>query len=240
MIEVTKSEEQRPPLIKAKSKVTPDIWVRRLIVYVAGLFILAMGVAFSIQSGLGVSPVSSFPYAISIVTAMNVGLMTTIVFAVYVLMQIALLRRKFPLKHLFQLVIAFLFGSFVDLSMIIVSALAPVSYLARLSYLGISLVLIAVGILFYLTANVIPMPAEGLVLTLQKVTKVPFSRVKVIFDVTSVSFAAILLFTFYGNIIGLREGTLLAALGVGKLIGVFSKWIKPPLLKFCKVEITEE
>ncbi len=47
------------------------------------------------------------------------------------------------------------------------------------------------------------MPAEGLVLTIQKVTKVPFSRVKVIFDVTSVSFAAILLFTFYGNIIGL-------------------------------------
>lgn len=240
MIEVAKSQSERPVVTKTETKITPDIWARRLAVYVAGLFILAMGVAFSIKSGLGVSPVSSFPYAISIVTARSVGMITSIVFAFYVFLQILILRRQFPLKSLFQLAIAFLFGYFVDLSMVIIAPLAPVSYGVRLGYLGISLVLIALGILFYLAANVIPMPAEGLVLTIQKVSGVPFSRVKMIFDIISVSLAAALLLFFYGNIVGLREGTLIAALGVGKLIGVFTPWIKPGLLKFCKSEMTGE
>lgn len=236
MKKITRDEEIQESTSKKDHHISPDIWLRRIIVYTFGLFILALGVAFSIQSKLGVSPVSSFPYALSIVTAKDVGLMTTIVFATYVFIQVLILRRNFPLKHLFQVLIASLFGYFVSLSMTIVGSLNPINYFARLSFLGISLVLIAVGILFYLTADLIPMPAEGLILSISKVTKIPFGRGKILFDVTSVVLAALLLIVFNGNIVGLREGTLIAAVGVGKLIGVFSKWIKAPLSKFCMIE----
>ena len=67
------------------------MWSRRLFVYVTGMFLLATGVAFSIKSGLGVSPVSSFPYALSLVFQRDVGLMSTIVFTAYVLIQMLLL-----------------------------------------------------------------------------------------------------------------------------------------------------
>lgn len=221
---------------KKKVKINPFIWFRRILTYTLGLFILALGVAFSIQSQLGVSPVSSFPYALSIITAKDVGLMTTLVFSAYVLLQIVILRRNFPIKHLLQLVIASLFGYFVSLSMTIVGSLNPTSYMARLSFLGISLVFIAVGIIFYLTADLIPMPAEGLVLSITKVTHLAFSKGKIMFDVTSVSLAILLLLVFNGNIVGIREGTLIAALGVGKLIGIFSKWLKPALSKFCMID----
>ena len=221
----------------SQSSTPIDIWLRRIVIYTFGLFILALGVAFSIQSKLGVSPVSSFPYALSIVTNKDVGLMTSIVFVSYVLIQILMLRRKFPLKDLLQIVIASLFGYFVSLSMTIIGSFNPISYAARLSFLAISLVLISIGIIFYLTANIIPMPAEGLILSITKVTNIPFGRGKIIFDSTSVTLAALLLIIFIGNIIGLREGTLIAALAVGKLIGFFSQWIKNPLSKFCKIEI---
>lgn len=232
----TDKEKKQEKKLHKNNKVDPVIWLRRVIVYTLGLFILALGVAFSIQSKLGVSPVSSLPYALSIVSAKDVGLMTTMVFSIYVLIQVIILRRKFPLKHLFQVLIASLFGYFVSLSMTIVGSFNPISYIARFSFLGISLVLIAVGIIFYLTADLIPMPAEGLILAVNKVTKIPFGKGKIVFDVTSVSLAALLLIIFNGEIVGLREGTLIAAFGVGKLIGIFSKWIKSPLSKFCMVK----
>lgn len=236
MTKITSDEKQQKNAMKKDNKVSPVVWFRRIIVYTFGLFILALGVAFSIQSKLGVSPVSSFPYALSIVTAKDVGLMTTIVFSAYVLIQVLILRRKFPLKHLFQVLIASLFGYFVSLSMSIIGSLNPISYFARFTFLGISLILIAVGIIFYLTADLIPMPAEGLILSVTKVTNIPFGKGKIIFDVTSVTLAALLLIFLNGSIVGLREGTLIAAVGVGKLIGIFSKWIKSPLSKFCMIE----
>ena len=40
--------------------------VKRYLVLCAGLLIMAFGVAFSIRASLGTSPISSFPYVISI------------------------------------------------------------------------------------------------------------------------------------------------------------------------------
>gem|GEM_PF-461630 len=240
MVKVAKNEVKKDFPISTEPKVSAEAWARRFIIYISGLFLLALGVAFSIKSGLGVSPVTSFPFALSLVLNQDVGFMSTVVFSFYVLLQIPLLRRSFKLKNLFQLAIASLFGFFVTLTTTIVAPLSTTGYFSQLILLGISLILIAIGILFYLTSNVIPMPSEGLVLAVQRATRVPFSRVKVLFDVTSVSLAGILLIFFYGNVVGLREGTVIAALGVGKLIGVFSRWFKPALLRFCKSDIAEK
>ena len=37
-------------------------FVKRIAIYLAGLFFVALGVAFSVNSTLGVSPVNSLPY----------------------------------------------------------------------------------------------------------------------------------------------------------------------------------
>ena len=42
--------------------------MKRLILYVFGLFFLTLGISFSIQAGLGVSPVSSLAYAFALTT----------------------------------------------------------------------------------------------------------------------------------------------------------------------------
>ncbi|SFH45419.1 Uncharacterized membrane protein YczE [Tindallia magadiensis] len=206
--------------------------IKRVMIYIAGMFLLAMGVAFSIKSGLGVSPVSSFPYALSIVLDKDVGLMSALVFMFYVMVQIALLRKEFHLKNLLQVGVASMFGIFVSFSNTLLVEIYPDTYLSRIYLLLISLVLIAIGIIFYLTANLVPQPPEGMVLSIQKKTGIPFSKVKVIFDCSSVFIAASLLLMVTGKIEGLREGTLIAALGVGKLIGILSKRLRPVLISF--------
>ena len=55
-------------------------FILRIVVYIIGLFFLALGVAFSINSGLGVSPVNSLPYVISLITGVEIGTMVIIVF----------------------------------------------------------------------------------------------------------------------------------------------------------------
>lgn len=54
-------------------KSTPAQWATRIILYIIGLFFMAMGVAFAVNSNLGVSPVTSLPYVISLIVNMELG-----------------------------------------------------------------------------------------------------------------------------------------------------------------------
>lgn len=46
-------------------------FIYRVLIYVLGLVFLAFSVAFAINSDLGISPVNSLPYAISLVSGLG-------------------------------------------------------------------------------------------------------------------------------------------------------------------------
>ena len=60
-----------------------------------GLTIMAFGVAFSIKAALGTSPISSVPYVTSTISGLSVGTTTIIMNFMFVLIQIAILRKKY-------------------------------------------------------------------------------------------------------------------------------------------------
>ena len=82
----------------------------RIPAYVIGLLIMTLGVAISVKSNLGVSPVSSIPYTITCVVGLEMGKATILFHAVLVLLQILLLRRAFQAKNLLQIFAGILFG----------------------------------------------------------------------------------------------------------------------------------
>ena len=49
---------------------------KRLLLYFGGLLIMTLGVAISVKSDLGVTPISSIPYTMTVVTGMELGLAT--------------------------------------------------------------------------------------------------------------------------------------------------------------------
>ena len=208
--------------------------VYRVITYVFGLFLISMGVAFSVNCNLGVSPVNSFPYVISQVFHFDFGNCVTAVFLCYVLLQILLLRREFKLKNLLQMVFATLFGYFVDLSKLILGDFAIPTYAGKLLMLAISILLIAVGITFYLEADIVPLPMEGLAMAVTaKLRRFQFHNVKVALDCTSVILATALSLIALHTLVGLREGTFLSALLVGKVMALIGKPVKKPLHALC-------
>ncbi|WP_256365387.1 DUF6198 family protein [Methanosphaera sp. WGK6] len=91
----------------------------RLLRYILGLFIITVGIAFSLKSNLGSSPVSTIPYTLTVVWSVEIGQATILFQSTLVLIQIILLRRKFQLRNLGQIIVGILFGYFTSFSVYI-------------------------------------------------------------------------------------------------------------------------
>lgn len=100
------------------------------------------------------------------------------------------------------------------------------NYLIRLGYMLLSITLIEIGVFLYLEARLIPLPAEGVMMALKEKTVFEFHNIKVGFDVITVIIAVGISYIFLKNIIGVREGTFIAALLVGKVVGLIPKLMK--------------
>jgi len=198
-------------------------WVRRILLYLLGNFVLAFGVSVAVKSDLGITPVNSIAYVASRIFSVDHGLMTACVYCGYVLIQFAILRKEFHFSGFLQIGVAMLFGLFVSLTNRILSFPTPEAYGVRILLMLASVVIIAVGILLYLRANLLPQPAEGLMLAIQKKTRWKLHNTKLLFDFAIVAIAAALSLITVHKVIGIREGTLIAMLGVGKVMGFLSK-----------------
>lgn len=208
-------------------------WIRQMPVYLAGLFLMTIGVNLSVLSGLGVSPIDTIPYVVSLISGKSLGLCTTLVFSVYIVLQVLILRRDFKWKNLFQLVTSAVFGWFVSLSGILTGLLpAEPGYIVQFIYMLCSIIFIGTGIFLYVAANILNMPADAVALALAFKTGKPMSTTKIWFDWTVVALTVILSVYFLHNISGIREGTFIAAFGVGLCIRFWERHLSKTLHKF--------
>lgn len=209
------------------------ILIKRVLLYSLGLLFMAFGVSFSIKSNLGISPVNSIPYVLSLVTLIDQGLITTLVFSVYILMQIVLLKKDFKKINFLQIISASAFGYFVSFSNSIFGRIPyPEIYALKLIFLVVSISFIAIGLLFYLSADIVPQPPEGLILAISNKFSLEFSKVKVLFDSSAVLIACLISLIYFKDIRGIREGTIISAILIGKLLGILSKYFKKSIVKF--------
>ena len=204
----------------------------RLGIYCLGLWILAFGIALSVNSNLGVSPVSSLPYVVSLITKISLGTCTTIVYALYILLQMVL-SRKFRPALLLQLVFSTIFGWFVDGAKYVLGDFCLPTYFGQLAMLAASILLIGFSLVLYIDVQLAPMPAEGLVGCLSEKLGRPFTQMKTFVDCSSVVIGLALGFLFLGKPVGIREGTILTALLVGKTMAAFRKILGPWIRKIC-------
>ena len=84
----------------------------RLPVYFLGLFIMTLGIAMSVKSDLGVSPISSIPYTMTCIWGLEMGKATILLHCFLVLLQVLILRSRFQIKNLLQILVGIVFGYF--------------------------------------------------------------------------------------------------------------------------------
>lgn len=201
-----------------------ELTLKRILNYILGLYLITLGVAFSIKSGLGSAPVSSIPYAMNLIWNIEIGVATFIFHALLVLIELVLLRRDFRKKHFLQVFVGVLFAAFTSFSVAIVGFIPPAEGLITgLLMTAMSIFLIALGLFFYVPTNIIPLSVEGVTQAIAIVTDKPFSTIKVYFDITVVSTALILSYGFLGQLGSVGIGTILGALFIGTTVKYIHK-----------------
>ena len=212
----------------------PVYILKRYLLLLIGLAIMAFGVAFSIKASLGTSPISSVPYVTSLFTPLTVGTATITMHCVFILLQILILRKNYHPVQLMQLPVAFFFGYLTDFGVWAVQGITCNTYWQQWIVCIIGILLVAVGVSFEVKAGVVVLAGEGVVLAICRVLpKVKFGYMKVGFDVTLVVIACILSIVFTGRLQGVREGTVAAAL----LVGLIAKQLGKLLARWKLEEI---
>lgn len=214
-------------------KSTPIQWGVRALLYILGLFFLAVGVAFSVNSNPGVSPVNSLPYVLSQISGRAMSACVIVLFCSYIALQALILRREFKAVNLLQIVFSTVFGYFVDFAKWLLGDFALPTYAGQLGMLAISIVFIAVGVVLYIEVDLVPMPMEGLSLAISKKRGIPFHNMKIVVDCVVVAAGVALSLLLLGGLVGIREGTVITAIVTGKVMALVKRPLSPVLQRLC-------
>lgn len=199
-------------------------FLKRLVLLIFGLFLSALGVALLKKAALGVSPISSAANIVSIaVPELSLGTWLIIWNCVLIWGQFLILRRDFRPVELLQMPLSVLFGLFTDLSMSILDFAEPGSYIECFALVVLGTVTMALGISLTVIADVIMNSGEALVKAVSDKTGKAFGSVKIAFDACCVALAVALSFILCGEILEVREGTLVAALLTGVFVNLFGR-----------------
>ncbi|MBQ9825914.1 MAG: cytidylate kinase family protein [Firmicutes bacterium] len=223
-----------------KSKLLPVNLIKRLIVFCVGQFILAVSVVLAARSALGASPTTAIPnviYNILLskgITNIGLGMLTTGVYIIFMLVQLLLLRKDFKPYMLLEIVVSLLFGYFISAAQALLAPLPdPVGYAGRLVYLIVCIPIVALGVVVYVSAQLVSAPAEGVTAAMSAKIGWPIPKCKLIFDSTVVVIAAVISLLFFRGLSGVREGTIILALLVGPVMKPIISLIQKPLMEFC-------
>ena len=189
-----------------------------------GLVIIALGVAISIKSNLGIAPPSCPPTILNLKwTGISVGTFTWMMHLVFIAIQALVLRKDFKLRYLMQIPAAFVFGYMCDAAIWLFDAIeAPATnYAVQLALSLLGVILAAVGIQIEVIGKGWILAGDQTVVVFADVLRKPFGTMKVIFDVIMVAFTAAFswfafgLLTGNGSTVIIREGTLILAFLTG-------------------------
>lgn len=204
-------------------KMNRTVLLKRIVFLCVGLTTMAFGVAFSIKAALGTSPISSVPYVTGAIAGLTIGTTTIIMNTLFVLIQIAILRRQYEWVQLLQLPAAVLFGMMIDLASYLIRDLNPTAYWQQWIVCLLGIFLVALGVSMEVTTRLITTAGEGIVLAICKVAPIKFGNMKMIFDLTLVAISITLSLLFLHHLDSVREGTVAAAVLVGQLARQINK-----------------
>ena len=199
--------------------------VRRYALFLTGLFISSMGVAFSTKAGLGTSPVASVPYSVTLVSSLlSFGSWLNLLSVIQILIQIVILKGKCNYAEIaIQTVLAFVYGYLTDFSCWLIRDISVTGYPMQFAFMLLGCVILAFGIWIQFRGGVAMLPGEAMNRAISQVTGRRYENVIIAFDAGYIAAAAVICLAFLGELKGVREGSLVAALAVGSLIKLFNR-----------------
>ena len=216
--------------------------LKRYVCYLVGLYILSFGISMIFLSGTGTSPISSWAFVMDKNTPLSAGTYTFIINMAMIAGQVAILRkhglRREKWNILLQIPFSAVFGIFIDSArstihwMMDAVGITTMPYWGSLLMLALGIIIQSYGVFLEVRPHVTMMSAEAFVNYFCSRAHKEFGAIKVWFDVSLVLLAVVCSIAFAcwhaeavtvrtlidGAFDAVREGTLLAALLVGRLV----------------------
>ena len=194
------------------------------LLFLIGLFVASLGVAFSTKAGLGTSPVASVPYSCSLVSGvLTFGGWLNLWSVLQITTQVLVLKGKCNYVEIgIQTVLAFAFGYLTNFSCFLLKELTADTYPVQLAYMTAGCFVLAFGIWLQFKGGVAMLPGEAMNRAISQVTGKRYENVKIFFDVLYIALAAVICLVFLGRLEGVREGSVIAALVIGTIIKLYN------------------
>ena len=195
----------------------------QILVYVVGMFILAIGLTLNTKANLGVSPIISVPYSISQITGLNFGDLTFVVYAIFVVVQIIihirLKNHKRIVSDILQLPLSLIFTRLLN----IFSTYIPTAQNLGIRFIVLTLAIICTGVgaAMSLSMQLVPNPGDGIVQSLADGFNKSVGLTKNLFDCFNLCITLCISIFIAHQIVGVGIGTVIAVLGVGRVIALF-------------------
>jgi len=200
-----------------------------------GLLCVAAGIALSIISNIGISSLSVPAYVLTGIGGLTVGNWTILINLFYVLVQIAILRKRFKLKYLMQIPASLVFGYMIDFAMWCLGFIVPGGFVSKLLLILLACLVTALGVSIEVIAQAWMLSAEMTVYAISKTILKPFGPIKVAMDSILVLVSMVMSFFMFGNpfgkgafdFIGILTGSSAdVAIGIGTiLMAVLVGWM---------------
>lgn len=195
----------------------------QILVYVVGMFILAIGLTLNTKANLGVSPIISVPYSISQITGLNFGDLTFVVYAIFVVVQIIihirLKNHKRIVSDILQLPLSLIFTRLLNIFSTYISTAQNLGI--RFIVLTLAIICTGVGAAMSLSMQLVPNPGDGIVQSLAEGFNKSVGLTKNLFDCFNLCITLCISIFIAHQIDGVGIGTLIAVLGVGRVIALF-------------------
>lgn len=203
----------------------------KIVLLMSGLVVMALGTAATIHAGLGTSPPSSPAYVLSLrFTKLTVGTWMFLWGIMLLGFQLLIKRRQFQFHEFLQIPVALIYGTFVDLWSPLISYFPVDAYWKQALLQIIACFILALGVTLTALSGLAMNSADSTAKAIAEKLGKEFGTLKIAVDVCHVIFAVLFSLTLLGTLMGVREGTLIAAVLPGFIIRMwmpcFRVWIE--------------
>lgn len=206
--------------ISIGGKTMPNYMRRKLIVYLTGIFTLAIGSNLFLNVALGVAPSCSLALTFTFLLPGSYALFNFIVNTALLILE-ALIVHKFGKTQIIQLFITFIYSYLIKITSIFLTHMQPHSFLEQVLLATLACIVLALGITLTIHSNLTVMPYEGFIGALAIHLRKDFGKLRVILDVTCTLASIVISLILLHSIKSVGLGTILASFLTGSVVSFF-------------------
>lgn len=217
----------------------PNYMRRKLIVYLTGIFTLAIGSNLFLNAALGVAPSCSLALTFTFLLPGSYALFNFIVNAALLILE-ALIVHKFGKTQIIQLFITFIYSYLIKLTSIFLTHIQPHSFLEQVLLATLACIVLALGITLTIHSNLTVMPYEGFIGALAIRLKKDFGKLRVILDVTCTIVSIVISLILLHSIKSVGLGTIIASFLTGSVVSFFDTILTTRLNHYLGIAILNQ